>query len=399
MNHWYKTATNMTRHHKPLMLMATLGDRAFFCLHSLLGYVTEHRPTGDLTGLPDAAIEVYAQWNGERGAFVSACVEVGIIDRTDAGMAIHDFADFNAGANHSTVRSEAGKRGGKALWDKVRQAAVDGRGLEPTRLTMANAKANADQNTSFAKADKDLDLERDIDPPSGRSTRERVKTEVVESPPTLPTESPAPKGSKEWQFSEADLEVMKGITFGMIGTAQVPIRLGQLIEKRVQAEENQPGVLPAYYQLPAAKVAAWVRHAVSVAELKAKIRTNDGKLRFAASVIANGLEEGKDLPTPFEATNVVSFQAAAADQARRAVDPRFVGKPWAHLWTRDVVGNSSEGEHLWRLADRAQHFGKTCDRWKAEDIFKAQGVIAAMEYVWSHDPRNPLRGQAAHVTA
>lgn len=356
MNHWYKTATNMTRHHKPLMLMATLGDRAFFCLHSLLGYVTEHRPTGDLTGLPDAAIEVYAQWTGERGAFVTACVEVGIIDKTDAGMAIHDFGDFNAGAAKSLGHSEAGKRGAEARWGKLRQSGNDGQAtqghLESDGLKMARPIA-----------DKDLDLERDP-PPSGRSVR------ADEAPP---------KGSKEWPFSEADMAILKGVQTGMISDRLVPTRIGQLIQALVRDEKVAPGVVQAFYEMTPETVARWVKAAMDLAREKCRVKT--AHLNFAASTIAREIEAEGDLLVSLglQEAKVVGMRSALAP---RDLDPGLSSKPWAEAFAATNFPQSLGG-----VMSFANQLVSESAATEAARVFRSEGFEAACDWVWDRYQR------------
>jgi hypothetical protein len=64
---------------------------AYGHLCSLWAWALRMAPDGDLSSFDVDDIEIGAEWDGEQGAFVGALVARGLIDRSDAGLMIHDW--------------------------------------------------------------------------------------------------------------------------------------------------------------------------------------------------------------------------------------------------------------------------------------------------------------------
>jgi len=91
-------AIRLWEHRKLKILMLRLGlprPHAIGLLECLAHYVALYHPTGDISKLTDEEIEVAAaEWTGEPGAFLRAAIEVGFIDRDEAGTRLHDWQDW-----------------------------------------------------------------------------------------------------------------------------------------------------------------------------------------------------------------------------------------------------------------------------------------------------------------
>lgn len=57
-------------------------------------YVGDHHHDGNLSSLSDDEIELAAEWDGARGAFVAAALECRLLDRLEDGIHVHDWIDW-----------------------------------------------------------------------------------------------------------------------------------------------------------------------------------------------------------------------------------------------------------------------------------------------------------------
>jgi hypothetical protein len=93
---------------KRLALADALGPRGIVALVDLWCWVRANRPTGDLTGLPNGAIETAARWTGKRGALVAALVGTWLLGEEGAYQ-VHGWSERQGWAKSSPARSQAGK--------------------------------------------------------------------------------------------------------------------------------------------------------------------------------------------------------------------------------------------------------------------------------------------------
>jgi hypothetical protein len=110
---WY---TNLKRK-KLQRLLGAAGPLAFI---DLLIYTSMHRPTGNLTDMDEADIEIAAQWDGEKGEFVQTLLKLNFLEKKEKYYALHDWKEHNAYAAKAPERSE---RARKAAKEKHKQAA------------------------------------------------------------------------------------------------------------------------------------------------------------------------------------------------------------------------------------------------------------------------------------
>ena len=75
-------------------LLSIPRPHAIGYLECLTHYVGDHHYDGDLSSLSDDDIEEAAEWQGEPGKFLAACIEVRLIDRDAAGTRLHDWLDW-----------------------------------------------------------------------------------------------------------------------------------------------------------------------------------------------------------------------------------------------------------------------------------------------------------------
>lgn len=110
----FRVASDLTTQPKYLLIRAALGDASLWAILSLWGFATEHRPDGNLRGLSDEAIELAANWKGEPGRFVAACLskQTKLLDGRSGCRKIHDWKDHNPYVAARESRIKGGKKGG-----------------------------------------------------------------------------------------------------------------------------------------------------------------------------------------------------------------------------------------------------------------------------------------------
>lgn len=75
----------------------------------LMLWVSQNRPSGDLSGMQDEDIELAVDWTGAEGAFCDSLRLVGFMDGGPCESKIHDWAQHNPWAAGFESRSEVGK--------------------------------------------------------------------------------------------------------------------------------------------------------------------------------------------------------------------------------------------------------------------------------------------------
>lgn len=113
-----RLAVSLRRHRKTKRLKRILGGDGCWALVCLFLWVGEERWTGDLIGLTDDDLEEEADWDGDRGSFIAALIEVGFMDGEPMARSIHDWAEHNPYASGKGQRIEKAKQAANARWNK-----------------------------------------------------------------------------------------------------------------------------------------------------------------------------------------------------------------------------------------------------------------------------------------
>lgn len=95
-------------HPKVLKLARDLGipeAHAFGLVCGLWTWTLRMAPDGDLSSFDSEDIEIGCKWTGEPGALYAALIKRRLLDKTDAGDAIHDWMDF-AGSLKAAKRKQ-----------------------------------------------------------------------------------------------------------------------------------------------------------------------------------------------------------------------------------------------------------------------------------------------------
>jgi hypothetical protein len=81
-------------------------------------YVAQYRPDGNLCDMTLADIEMVSEWPGEPGKFISALIEVKLIDQVNGIYSIHDWVEHNPWAASAPQRKLAAQNAANAKWKK-----------------------------------------------------------------------------------------------------------------------------------------------------------------------------------------------------------------------------------------------------------------------------------------
>jgi hypothetical protein len=82
-------------HWKTAVLISDLGLDAAVCLQRLWVFVAQNKLDGNLSRMPQRAIELAAQWNGVPGALIDKLVELRFLDTdNDGNISLHDWDDY-----------------------------------------------------------------------------------------------------------------------------------------------------------------------------------------------------------------------------------------------------------------------------------------------------------------
>lgn len=86
-----------------------VGIEGLKALLALWIWTAQNKPTGDLAGLDNEAVEMVADWNGDEGAFVSALKALRLLDGEENAYCVHDWLENNPWAAGSDERSDTSR--------------------------------------------------------------------------------------------------------------------------------------------------------------------------------------------------------------------------------------------------------------------------------------------------
>lgn len=155
------------KHHKTIRLRRMLAADGPMSLLALWCYAAQHKPTGDLSGMPVDEIEAAADWSGTPGAFHAALIACRWLEAD--GM-LHDWIEEQPWASNRDERIASARRNGRLG------------GL---------AKANRQAKHSEPLSDPVTEVVSGFLPPllSSPTPKETESTTVAE-PPAVPVSDP-----------------------------------------------------------------------------------------------------------------------------------------------------------------------------------------------------------------
>ncbi|MGV8081080.1 MAG: hypothetical protein AB2L22_13630 [Syntrophales bacterium] len=117
MNSDIRIATTLFNNIKIRKLIKLLGSDGVVALLKIWIYFAVHRPSGEFSPCSPEDLELVAEWSGSPGAFVSALLEIGLIEEIPGGYRIHDWQDNNPWAFGAEARSEKARKAACARWN------------------------------------------------------------------------------------------------------------------------------------------------------------------------------------------------------------------------------------------------------------------------------------------
>ena len=168
------------------------NDQAVGYLIDLWISVATDRPSGDLSGLDNMDIAFMAGWEGDPDFFVQALIDSKWLDKTEAGIMVHDWPEHNGYASAAKDRSDAARNAAKVRWEKRNNA------LAKRAQCESKAAALPEHTNSNAEA-------------------------YAPSPNPYPTPNPNPYPSKEKRFMSDSEEIrLSELLFKLILEIQDP---------------------------------------------------------------------------------------------------------------------------------------------------------------------------------
>ena len=155
---WLQIDQTIRDHHKILDaadLLETTDAHVTGCLVLLWLWAIDNAPDGSLAGISDATIARAAKWSGERAAFIDALTDVGLLDRTPEGLAIHDWQD-RAGNLIDRRRADAERKRRERAEKKAREAsehAEDRPAGHPTDVRTQSRENQSRQKEEHSRAE------------------------------------------------------------------------------------------------------------------------------------------------------------------------------------------------------------------------------------------------------
>lgn len=86
-----------------------VGLEGLKALLALWIWTAQNKPTGDLAGLDNEAVEMIADWSGDEGAFVTALKALRLLDGEENAYCVHDWLENNPWAAGSDERSDTSR--------------------------------------------------------------------------------------------------------------------------------------------------------------------------------------------------------------------------------------------------------------------------------------------------
>ncbi len=196
---WIELHDSARDHPKIIKIARDLGlSQAVTLGHvtSLWLWTLRMAPDGDLSSFDVDDIEIGAQWEGERGAFVAAAVARRLLDETVDGIVVHDWDDYSG-----TLKAAIRKRN-----QRVRKRAEAGETAADTERQSQDGHVTSRdaerQSQDFTQNDRTTERPNDISErqPNAQSAALVATHSEPEPVITIPL-----TGSKEHPVTEADL--------------------------------------------------------------------------------------------------------------------------------------------------------------------------------------------------
>lgn len=230
--------TTFPRHPKVKKLRMRLSAEGVLGLLTLWLFARESRPDGWLTGMAEEDIELAAEWGGERGALVSALVELSFLDQTSRGFRLHNWAKHNPYSAGAKIRAEKAKNAAKTRWKNQRKnsdlnaTSINKHCCEHDLAMPLSFPLKPLESTSYVES---TNLEH-----STSYRRPRFSTEDSEENRQTALLDSLPKGDDDEKTGDGFLAEVSRMHFRLFGYALKPLELKTL------SGYPEPAVLAKY---------------------------------------------------------------------------------------------------------------------------------------------------------
>lgn len=109
-------------HRKRKKLARMIGAEGVLALVDLWIATAETHPDGRLSGMDVDDIEIDAGWEGDPGAFLAACLDVGWIESDGECYVLHDWTEHQSYVVSSSARSQKARQAAMARWSTAQTA-------------------------------------------------------------------------------------------------------------------------------------------------------------------------------------------------------------------------------------------------------------------------------------
>lgn len=140
-----RISVSLKSHRKTKRLKRALGAEGCWGLVCLFAWAGSERWTGDLSGLTDDDIEEEADWEGARGSFVEALLDVGFLEGEPMSRRIHDWKEHNPYASGKGDRIKKAKEAANKRWAKSNEINAAGCYEHATSMQLASSSIAPEQ--------------------------------------------------------------------------------------------------------------------------------------------------------------------------------------------------------------------------------------------------------------
>jgi hypothetical protein len=179
-----RIATSWLTHPKRKKLEKRLGPKACLCFIDLLLETGQNKPSGRLDSWNAEDIAIAAQWDGDSGVFVSALVDLRLLDHDDNTYVIHDWRDHNPYAFGSEERSEKARKAANKMWEKRKEGEGKGDATSKNEQCSEHDLAERLAESSYAPSPSPSPS------PNTKKPTSEVSTENSATTPLSDTERP-----------------------------------------------------------------------------------------------------------------------------------------------------------------------------------------------------------------
>ncbi len=111
---WLKVCQELRDHRKIMAVAERLDMEPVHVMGHVISFwmwCVDNAPSGQLDGISVRSIERAAQWSGEKGAFVAALADSGLLDEQNKGeYSIHDWEDYTGALTTKRAKDAQRKR-------------------------------------------------------------------------------------------------------------------------------------------------------------------------------------------------------------------------------------------------------------------------------------------------